>query len=220
MFRSLIRSMTVVAISLILLSCGSGATSGGGDSIAPPESPKPKAFFNMALPPQGWTSGVVWVNAVHDTRKTGDSSLEVDWVRLHCLVGGQDTLIAGETSANGTGVAWSGLYLRQPWFGDNDFHEPMNVDFTGDIAVLPLSRRLDRVWHFGGSRTIIPAGATLCYAEARVKPQGAAIVQLGLDYWKTDSIGWCGYNICNTEAAGSDWYGESSDWLIISTPRW
>lgn len=210
----------LLILSLVFTNCGSdNSGSSQGSSIAPPESPTPIASFYRGLPPQGWTSGVAWINSVYDTRKTGESTLQVDWVRLYCLVNGQETLVAGETQSNGTGVTWGGLYLRNPWFGNNDYHDPMTVDFSGNIAVLPLSSIKDRVWHFGGSRGIIPSGASLCYAEARVKPQGVALVQLGLDFWINQTALWCGYNQCNTEGAASDWFAESIDWIIISTPK-
>lgn len=53
--------------------------------IAPPESPVPVAFFDRGLPPEGWRSGTLWIIAVHDTRKEGDSSLEIDWARFYCI---------------------------------------------------------------------------------------------------------------------------------------
>ncbi len=158
----------VLLSSYILSECGGSGNDGSGvsSSIAPPESPAPVAFYNMGLPPEGWTSGTLWVIAVHDTRKEEDSSLEIDWARFYCIVNGQPFLIYGETSSNGTGIFWSGFWPRKPWCRGNDYHEDMEIDFTGDIALLPLNERPDRVWHFGGKRVVIPTDASRCYSEA------------------------------------------------------
>ncbi len=204
----------LLALALILAGCGREPVS-QTNSIAPPEAVPQSAEFKLGLPPAGWTAGVAWVVAVHDTRKPGTSNLDVDWVRFYCMVNGQETLIAGERPGNGTGVEWGGLYTRYPWFGNGDAHLPMNVNFTGDTASLPLSDVPDKVWHFGGARPIIPTNATRCYAAARVKPSGNALVQLGVDFWKDQNVNWCGLDQCNTEGSASDWYGASSDWITI-----
>lgn len=195
--------------------CGRIEQASQSSNIAPPEAIPQHAEFKRGLPPAGWTSGVAWVVAVHDTRKTGASNLDVDWIRLYCTVNGQETLVAGEQQGNGTGVVWGSLYTRYPWFGNNDAHSAMNVNFTADTASLPLSDAPDKVWHFGGARSIIPANATRCYASARVKPNGNALVQLGVDFWKDQTANWCGFNQCNTEGSASDWYGISSTWITI-----
>jgi hypothetical protein len=195
--------------------CGRSHPDSRANSIAPPEAVPQYAEFKRGLPPAGWTSGLAWVVAVHDSRKTGASNLDVDWVRFYCTVNGQETLISGEQQGNGTGVVWSGLYTRYPWFGNNDAHSAMDVNFSADIASLPLSSIPDKAWHFGGARPTIPVNATRCYASARIKLSGNALAQLGVDFWKDQSTNWCGLDQCNTEGSASDWYGASSDWITI-----
>ncbi len=192
---------------------------GGNSSIAPPESPKPAAFYDKGLPPVGWTSGTLWVIAVHDTRKEGDSSLEIDWARFYCIVNGQPVLISRETSSNRTGIYWSGFWPRNPWCRGIDNREDMKIDFTGDIALLPLDERPDRVWHFGGKRVVIPEDASGCYSEARFKLTGNALVQLGADFWIDNESDWCPDHKCNTAAFGSDWFGASDGWIIITAGK-
>lgn len=182
-----------------------------------PQEAWPKtAEIRMSLPPQGWTAGVTWVVAVHDGRIGGASSMQVDWVRFYCTVGGVETLVAGEFAGNGTGVDWSGLYLRNPWFA-NDTSSATGVSFTSDIATLPIDTKPSNVWHFGTMRPAIPAGSTRCYGKTRVKPEGSALVQVGVDFWKDTTIGWCGLDQCNTEGSGSDWYKATGDWMIITS---
>lgn len=186
---------------------------------APPESPHQEAFFNMGIPPVGWTSGQAWINAVHDTSKQGTSTIEIDWVRLYCIVGGIETLVAGEYTGNNTGIIpdGGGLYLRNPWFGNNNYHEPLSYLSTGETVTYYLDSKPDRVWHAIGKRAIIPPGATRCYASARVKPNGNSLVQVGLDFWVNQTASYCGPELCNKKASGSNWYGESLDWIIISS---
>jgi hypothetical protein len=196
-----------------------------GDSIhlaiteAPPESSRQEAFFNTGIPPAGWTSGQAWINAVHDIGYPGDGSVKIDWIRLYCIVGGSETFVAGEYPGNETGVIpdGGGLYLRNPWFGNNDYNEPLSYLVTGEIVTYPLSSITDRVWHPIGKRTAVPVGATRCYASARVKPEGGALVQVGLDFWVNQTASYCGTGYCNKEASGSNWYGKSLDWIIISS---
>ncbi len=185
------------------------------NNIAPPEAIPQHAEYKRGLPPAGWTAGVVWLVAVHDMRTTGTSGLEVDWVRFYCISAGQDILLSGESTTNRTGVEGGGHYTRYPWFGNNDAHTTMNVNFLTDIAVLPLSSIQDKVWHFWGPRVLIPFYASRCYAAARVRPNGNAVVQLGLDFWKDQNVGWCGLDQCNTQGSASDWYGAAQDWIMI-----
>ncbi len=216
-----IATITLIFSVFGMLSCGRAdkSTPPGNSSIVPPEAYPQHAEIKYQLPPAGWTSGVVWVVAVHDTRTSATSSLEVDWVRFYCTVGGQDIMLSGETAVNGTGVDGGALYTRYPWFGNNDAHTAMSVNFTADTAMLPLSTATDKVWHFWGSRVLIPASATQCYAAARVKPNGNALVQIGLDFWIDQYSGWCGLNQCNTEGSASDWHNASGGWIIIYSGR-
>jgi hypothetical protein len=193
--------------------------SDGSSSIAPPESPAPVAFYNMGLPPEGWTSGTLWVIAVHDTKKEGDSSLEIDWVRFYCMVNGRPVIVSGETSSNGTGTFWSGSWPRKPWCRGNENREDMKIDFTENTALLPLNKRPDRVWHFGGKRVVIPNNASSCYSEARFKLTGNALVQLGADFWIDEKSDWCPDHQCNTAAFGSDWFKASDEWIIITAGK-
>jgi len=72
-----------------------------------------------------------------------------------------------------------------------------------------------KVWHFWWPRVVIPSNASRCYAAARVKPNGNVLVQLDLDFWKDQNVGWCGLDQCNREGSASDWFGASADWITI-----
>ncbi len=218
--RSLI---SLAVLPLVFSNCVTVPTSRDSDSIAPPESPTPRAHVRASLPPPGWTSALAWAQALHDNRKQGPSSIEVDWLRLYCTVNGRDVLVVGETLSNATGTAGGGLYLREPWFGDNDSPEPLPsaIRLSGETFTLPLSTVPDRVWHWWGYRTVIPRGATKCWSAARVRPVGNALVQIGADWWKDPTIKWCGLDSCNYEAFNSDWFGAlpNNDWIKITAGK-
>jgi hypothetical protein len=210
-----IYSVLIILSCICAAGCGKSKQESQTSSIAPPEAVPQQAEFKLGLPPAGWTSGVAWVVAVHDTRTSGSSSLEVDWLNFYCVIAGRDIQVSGESATNGTGVSGGGLYTRNPWFGNNDAHTTINVDFSTDVAVLPLSTIQDKVWHFWGARVVIPSNTSRCYAAARVRPNVNGLVQLGVDFWKDQSVGWCGLDQCNTGGSASDWYGASSDWIVI-----
>jgi hypothetical protein len=144
-------------------------------------------------------------------------------MRFYCTVNGQDVLIAGDSESNETGTAGGGLYLREPWFGNNDYHEPLTagIDLKAETFTLALSTAPDRVWHWWGSRVVIPQGATKCWSAARVHPVGNGLVQIGADWWKDQTTGWCGLDQCNYEAFASDWFGATpnSDWIEITAGK-
>lgn len=215
-------SISVVLLSGYVLSACSFFTNSApivNSGIAPPESPAPASFYERGLPPEGWRSGTLWLIAVHDTRKEGNSSLEIDWARFYCIVNGQPVLMSGDTSSNGTGVYWSGSWPRNPWCRGNEDRKDMKIDFTGETAFLPLNERPDRVWHFGGKRVVIPEDASRCYSEARLRLTSNALVQLGADFWIDDKSEWCRDHQCNKAGFGSNWFGVSNEWMVISAGK-
>ncbi len=77
----------------------------------------------------------------------------------------------------------------------------------------------DRGWHTGGERAVVPENAERCFAEARVRINGPAWFQMGIDYWIDQTSGWAGYNVNNTEGAVSDWYYGTTDWIVVSVAK-
>ncbi len=208
-------------ISLVLI-CNNVFANDSSDakpSLAPLESPAPAAFYDRGLPPEGWRSGTLWIIAVHDTRKEGNGSLEIDWARFYCVVNGQMVLMSGETSENRTGIYWSGSWPKIPWCQGNEDRKDMMIDFTGDTALLLLNEKPDRVWHFGGKRVVIPEDASRCYSEAMLKLTGNALVQVGADFWIDEKSEWCPDHKCNISGFGSDWIGASDNWITITAGK-
>jgi hypothetical protein len=212
-------------IGVLILAVGLGAacatetevvTPSPGGCPPPEESDDSGAGILGRTPPAGWTAGLAWFNALHDGEDGGESYLEVDWVRLYATVNGRERLLAGDIGGNPTGIHWQGLWLRDPWFGNDDYHEPVSFPTRQGVAHLPLSQHGDRIWHFGSRRATLPSGTTSMYARARVRGRGAAKVQLGMDFWRDLNTPWCGWNECNTEAAHGEWFCPTEEWAVIT----
>ena len=186
-----------------------------------------KAGYVNPVPPRDFKSALLWGIAVADTRVTGYESAEVRiaWTQLSCLINGKDVIL-NDDSGNVRG----GLYRRVPWFG-TDQHDPMPMtqakivwDRVSDpvlpgrqsnqAVVLPVGQRPERVWHFWSAspRAALPSGHLEgCTVKARVKISPGALLQMGMDYWRSPSIGY-GPGGNNHEAGASNWYFSSDQW--------
>ena len=183
----------------------------------PPEVPIRRAYTRYQSPPSGFTSAIGWMQTIHDIRRTGTSQVEVDWMRLYARVNGIDYMIA-EDNFN-SGIVWGGLYQRSPWFATNNSTSlPAQFDAQNGYLYLHVSDVTDRVWHWWGAqwpRASIPSGVTNIWFEARIRIHGPALVQIGIDLWRSPSALYeNGQN--NLEAAASDWKFESDGgWQTI-----
>src|SRR4030042_2290524 len=99
MSNSIKKLLILSILSFARTNCGSGNSSKDTENIdksAPPEAPIKEGYVSLLLPPEDWSSGVAWVQAVHDNSKDVARSGEIDWVRFLCRVDGTDILLAGE----------------------------------------------------------------------------------------------------------------------------
>ncbi len=185
-------------------------------STIPPEVPHKEGYVTYLLPPDGFTAGLAWMQAIHDTNRPGPSTVEVDWMRFYCIVNGDDVLLASDEYDNSK--IGGGLYTPFPefsYYGDI----PAQFNLSKRHAVLTISEQPYYLWHwwnFLWPRASIPVDAERCFMEARVRIQGPAMVQAGLDYWREPDSEWDGTNVNNIEAGVSDWFFESDGWHLIS----
>ncbi len=221
MINNIMKFLIVAILSFALTNCGSGSSSTDtdkNDTTAPPEAQVKEGYVSLLLPPENWSSGVAWVQAVHDKSKDVPSSVEIDWVRFLCRVDGIDVILAGDDGTTRTGIVWAGLYYRDPWFY-NDIHDGITINPNDEIFVMSTSDVSDKVWHAGGERAVVPEDAERCFAEARVKINGPVWFQMGIDYWINQWASWAGTNVNNTEGAVSDWYYGTTDWTVVSVAK-
>jgi hypothetical protein len=186
------------------------------DSRIPDEVSYKAGYVNPAPRPAGFGSARLWGIAIADTRVPGSESaqIEVVWTRLSCQVDGREIVLNDDS-----GQVSGGLYRRKPWFG-TDAHEPMPTGFdsTAHAVVLRVGERPDRVWHFWSPspRATLPAGRLEgCTVRAWVRISSGALLQMGMDYWRSPSIPY-GAGGNNREAGASDWYFPSPQWQEVS----
>jgi hypothetical protein len=182
------------------------------DPRVPDEVSYKAGYVNPVAPPRDFKSVLLWGIAIADTRDPGYESAEVEiaWTQLICRIDGKDVIL-NDDSGNVRG----GLYRREPWFG-TDQHDPMLVthDAANRAAVLQVGQRPDRVWHFWSAspRAALPSGNLEgCTVKARVKVSPGALLQMGMDYWRSPTIAY-GPGGNNHEAGASNWYFPCPQW--------
>ncbi len=182
------------------------------DPRVPDEVSYKAGYVNPVAAPNDFKSVMLWGVAIADTRIAGYESAEVEIAstQLACRADGKDVIL-NDDSGNVRG----GLYRRNPWFA-TDQHEPLPVthDAGNHAVVLPVGQHPDRVWHFWSAspRAALPAGNLEgCTVKARVKISPGALLQMGMDYWRTPTIAY-GPGGNNHEAGASNWYFPSDQW--------
>jgi hypothetical protein len=186
------------------------------DPRIPDEASYKAGYVNPVPRPVDFGSARLWGIAIADTRVRGHESaqVEVAWTRLSCRIDGTDVVL----NDDGDQVR-GGLYSRQPWFG-TDAHDPMPLafDLTDHAVLLRVGQRTDRVWHFWSPspRAALPPGRLEgCTVRARVRISAGALLQMGMDYWRSPTIPY-GSGGNNHEAGASDWYLPSPQWQEVS----
>ena len=179
-----------------------------------PEEVSYKAGYVNPVPrPADFNSARLWGIAIADTRVPGHEAAQVEiaWTQLSCRVNGKNAVLNDDL-----GRVAGGLYIRHPWFGGHDYHEPMpsTYDEAEHATVIRVGERTDRVWHFWSPspRATLPSGTLEgCTVKARVKISPGALLQVGFDYWRNPTAGY-GSGENNHEAGASNWYFPSSQW--------
>ena len=182
------------------------------DPRVPDEVSYKAGYVNPVPPPADFHSALLWGIAVADTRVAGYESAQVEiaWTQLSCRVGGRDIVLNDDA-----GKVRGGLYRRQPWFG-TDLHQPMPLayDPPDHAVLLRVGEHADRVWHFWSAspRAPLPLGSLEgCTVKARVKISPGALLQMGMDYWRSPTVLY-GPGGNNHEAGASNWYFSSPEW--------
>jgi hypothetical protein len=188
------------------------ALTSAADPRIPGEVKYKTGYVNSVPSPPDFNSAMLWGIAIADTRVAGYESAEVEiaWTQLSCRVNGKD-IVLNDDHGNVRG----GLYRRIPWFG-TDEHEPMPMEHNqaDHAAVLRVGQRADRVWHFWAAspRVTLPTGKLEgCTVKARARISKGALVQIGMDYWRSATVPY-GSGGNNHEAGASNWYFPSPHW--------
>ena len=182
------------------------------DPRIPDEVSYKAGYVNPMRAPADFNSARLWGIAIADTRVPGHASaqVEVAWTRLTCQIDGREVVLNDDS-----GQVRGGLYQRQPWFA-SDAHAPIPLayDSRNHSVILAVGSHSDRVWHFWSpsARAALPAGKVEgCTVRARVMISPGALLQMGMDYWRSPTIPY-GSGGNNHEAGASNWYFPSSHW--------
>ncbi len=204
----------IVAFCFMFSVCGwaQARPNASADSRVPSEVKFATGYVNPVARPPDFKSALLWGIAIADTRVPGYESavVEIASTQLSCRVDGKDFVLN-----NDSGNVRGGLYQRYPWFA-TDHHDPIPLSYSqADHAVLlNVGERTDSVWHFWSPspRAALPAGKLAgCMVKVRVKISPGALVQIGMDYWRSPTVPY-GPGGNNHEAGASDWYFPSSEW--------
>ena len=186
------------------------------DPRIPDEVSYKAGYVNPVRAPSSFSSARLWGIAIADTRVRGHESaqVEVAWTRLTCQIDGRRVVLNDDS-----GQVRGGLYQRNPWFA-SDAHDPIPLayDPRNRSVVLAVGRRSDRAWHFWSpsARAALPPGKVEgCTVRARVLISPGALLQVGMDYWRSPTIPY-GAGGNNHEAGASHWYFPSPQWQEAS----
>lgn len=169
----------------------------------------PKSFYQRPVPPKGWTALTPHGGAFLLGKKPG--TVEIASFSMWCDVQGKQQKVPG-ISLDKIGA---GLYLLNPWFGGNDYHESATFTRTSKGTLLfPVPP--NRVVHWWvGPRPKIPTGAKNCSVFALMRITGSAVASLGADWWRNQTAQWKGLNVNNQEIGVGNWYNAESKWQVV-----
>ncbi|RPH33345.1 MAG: hypothetical protein EHM93_05185 [Bacteroidales bacterium] len=185
--------------------------------IIPLEAVPKTAYITYLTPPNNFKSVIGWITAIHDRRTTQPSFIEIDYLRLYARVNGVDILLNSDEYNDNK--AEGGLFLRNPWFGENN-NNPILYEYrNSENLILRTSIKPDNVWHVWNNkwpRVNVPVNTERCWLEVKCKITGSALIQIGIDFWRDSTSLWAGYHVNNIEAGVSNWYYEQGVWHIIA----
>lgn len=201
---------------------------------APQEQPHNDHYAGMKnrTPPAGYENGGVigWIVAVNHGTSSGSILLRA--LRIwEVSPDGARTLLTDEIICKCCGaIECVGGYRvpRSAWtawapVGDHsDFEiiDDLVTDGDQEIVRIPTSDHPDFLFHLWNTTWPRPAVKAGWYyeVEAEVLPQGAGMIHVGLDFWKTpEAIPVPGGLAMNVEAADSSWICSSGEpkWMTV-----
>ena len=181
------------------------------DPRVPDEVSYKAGYVNPNHAPPGFSSVMLWGIAIADTRVSSyeSATVQVASTQLACRLDGREFILLDDT-----GKVHGGLYPRDPWFAGNQSEPmPLSYDAAKPAVILRVGQRPDRVWHFWSAspRPVLPSGKLEgCTVKALVKISEGALLQMGIDYWRSSSVPYAPGN--NQEAGASNWYFPSDRW--------
>ncbi len=183
-------------------------------SVAPDGAVTKDYDLDTPFLPKGYYCGVSWVQALTlNPNDNSDSKVIVDYVVVYKITkSGSYVEIDREDYSDDYEGALSenkgGLYARYPWYG-KDYHTDIDASYVKNgFVTFNISERPNNVFHFWGNR--FEADPNTDYAVGiRCKIIGKCALSVGFDWWREMDSPYAGFNVNNTQAFCSAWYGDT-----------
>ncbi|MDE2059901.1 MAG: hypothetical protein KGL31_13685 [candidate division NC10 bacterium] len=214
-------------------------------SFAAPSIPQDACIERQTLqtyansPPRGYLAVLAWANAmtVSASHQPGTTaSVEIDYIRIleEDVSTGQLTAVAGASEeysqsraplSSGEGALW----VRVPRCASGSSSRTISSSrVSGGVLGIDLASTPGDYAHWWTPRgDIAPFTSGKRYlVESRFRVNGGAALQFGLDYWRTKTIDYNGYDVTcvtsnNCEAWVSAWFGDTQGAFIVRQfPVW
>ncbi|PZN84955.1 MAG: hypothetical protein DM484_01955 [Candidatus Methylumidiphilus alinenensis] len=191
-----------------------------------PEEQYPEVRFrgvHYQKPPQDYTGIIAWLAAVNHGSSLG--SVQVKALRLFGVdEDGNIQLVTNNficQTCDANNKVWGYDMPRSEWRNPQAWYRANNgavFKVNNNIIEIPTSsepQMLFHAWNTDWPRS--RANQNWYYfAEAEVLPTGSGMIQIGFDYWKSETLG------PNTEGAVSSWVCSDSEypkrWITVRTP--
>lgn len=189
----------VVLVSLV--GCSLFSSLRGDDdersSVAPPDSMKPNAYAQAK--PASYSGGIAWLNATTNlAAENRAGNVYMKWLKLEgVFADGSRTLLqmdnytrdqraSGGVFTRGIEVGGEGWFVRMITSGGFTFKELVSTEERFWVFVLPTGSQPQCVYHAWVNdwpRATVPSNVTQIVGSALLACEGAALAQVGADYW-------------------------------------
>jgi hypothetical protein len=169
-------------------------------------------------PPYGFQCATGWIDIFHDNRFTGMSKVEIDYLHIWQHVDDQWLLLA-QNPYNEADEIGGGVFLRDPWFGNNKHFDFLSYLDDGILILYPgfYPDKLLHIWNSRWPRKVIDPTADQFKAETRLRITGPVQVRLGMDFWRSPEAEYKENFENNHEAGSTDWYcQQNNSWQTIT----
>ena len=209
--------ITFFLIGIVFNSCeNTGQSVSNTDTQIPQDAPQRTPQIILQSPPYGFQCFEGWLQAV--TLVPGeynDGYVQVDWMKIvEKATDGGESDVYFEDYTNfperQLDTTEGALYARYPsWFANNHLDSMSNSIVKNGYLYVYAGQTPDRVCHWWTQRINWRPSYTY-YIEIRANIHGNVAIQLGADFWKDITSGWCGLNLCNSEAHHGKWSGNTN----------
>lgn len=154
------------------------------DDRIPSEMPHHHAYRNLDYPSNEDISITGWVIAVTDNNSMNTCQIIIDYTQLFGKINGTWTLLAENNYTFYNPSDDGGLFLRYPFFANNNEVDPMPGTTNGDNLTITPSDEIKKVWHWWTPRFYSDNWSQYeAYKiECKLQVTGQGIIQSGIDF--------------------------------------